>query len=445
MISALKPYSNYKDSGQEWLGAIPQSWDIQRAKFLFREVDERSTTGKEELLSVSHLTGVTPRSQKTITMFLAKSNIGHKSCRPDDLVINTMWAWMGALGVAKHAGIVSPAYGVYRPRPSTNILPQFADLLFRTPTYVAEYQRRSTGVNSSRMRLYPDQFLRLPVLIPPPNEQAAIVKYMEHIHSRFSSFIRAKRRQIKMIGEARQSIIDDALRLPGTRSVRLSVATEVINRPIERNKLTTYTPIGLFSYGRGIFHKQPTIGADLGDSHFFWVRDGDMVLSGQFAWEGAVALATKKDDGCIASHRYPILRGRAEFAASSVLVALLRTQYGALLLDENSVGAAGRNRPLNVNTLLKEKISIPPLSAQSRISALVMRELQLADYMGRIASAFRQYTARVMDDVVIGRIDVRKAAIALSEEALKAVIVVPGDAVAADEECEEFVEEIQAD
>jgi len=105
-------------------------------------------------------------------MFLAKSNVGHKICRPHDVVINTMWAWMGALGVARHFGIVSPAYGVYRPLTTTELLPTYADYLLRTPIYAAEYQRCSTGVNSSRLRLYPEQFLRMAIVIPPPTEQA---------------------------------------------------------------------------------------------------------------------------------------------------------------------------------------------------------------------------------------------------------------------------------
>ena len=158
MIGDLKPHAAYKDSGQDWLGSIPAHWSLLRAKRLFREVDERSKTGKEELLSVSHLTGVTPRRLKTVTMFMAASNVGHKVCRPDDLVINTLWAWMAALGVTRHTGLVSPAYGVYRPNEGGGMLPAYADHLLRTPMYAAEYQRRSTGVNSSRLRLYPEQF-----------------------------------------------------------------------------------------------------------------------------------------------------------------------------------------------------------------------------------------------------------------------------------------------
>ena len=52
MIANLQPYPEYKESGQEWLGSLPVCWDLLRAKCLFREVDERSETGREELLSV---------------------------------------------------------------------------------------------------------------------------------------------------------------------------------------------------------------------------------------------------------------------------------------------------------------------------------------------------------------------------------------------------------
>ena len=117
-----QPYPAYKPSGVEWLGDVPAHWEVRPAKWYFREVDDRSETGSEELLSVSHITGVTPRSEKNVTMFKAESNIGHKLCRPGDLVINTMWAWMAALGVARQFGIVSPSYAVYRPHPSSRLL-----------------------------------------------------------------------------------------------------------------------------------------------------------------------------------------------------------------------------------------------------------------------------------------------------------------------------------
>ena len=206
MIGDLKPHAAYKDAGQDWLGSIPAHWSLLRAKRLFREVDERSKTGKEELLSVSHLTGVTPRRLKTVTMFMAESNVGHKVCCPGDLVINTLWAWMAALGVTRHTGMVSPAYGVYRPIAGGGILPAYADHLLRTPMYAAEYQRRSTGVNSSRLRLYPEQFLRVDVLVPPLDEQALIVRFLDWANDRLERTIRAKRKVIALLTEQKRAV-----------------------------------------------------------------------------------------------------------------------------------------------------------------------------------------------------------------------------------------------
>jgi len=72
----LAPYPAYRDSGFDWLGPVPAHWEVRRAKTYLTEIDERSVAGTEELLSVSHKTGVTPRSEKSITMFMAESYAG---------------------------------------------------------------------------------------------------------------------------------------------------------------------------------------------------------------------------------------------------------------------------------------------------------------------------------------------------------------------------------
>ena len=152
---------------------IPSSWRVLRNKVFVREVDDRSSDGAGEMLSVSHITGVTPRSEKIVYMFEAESTVGYKLVRPGDLVINTMWAWMGAAGVAEVHGIVSPAYGVYEFDRGI-MVPEFFDILIRTPAYVTEMTRFSRGVTSSRLRLYPYEFLRLSSPVPPLDVQREI-------------------------------------------------------------------------------------------------------------------------------------------------------------------------------------------------------------------------------------------------------------------------------
>jgi type I restriction enzyme S subunit len=217
----LKPYHEYKNSGLSLLGKIPAHWNERRAKYFFREVDERSSTGQEELLSVSHMTGVSPRSEKNVTMFMAESYVGHKLCQAGDLVINTMWAWMAALGVARQTGIVSPSYAVYRPIRSNLLLHDFVDHLLRTKPYASEYVCRSTGIRSSRLRLYPEKFLDIPIICPPYEEQEQILAFLQVKDQAIRRFIRAKRRLIELLNEQKQAIISRAMSRGLDPSVRL--------------------------------------------------------------------------------------------------------------------------------------------------------------------------------------------------------------------------------
>ena len=206
-----RPYPAYRPSGVNWLEKVPEQWDLRPAKWYLREADDRSETGSEELLSVSHITGVTPRSEKNVTMFKADSNVGHKLCRPGDIVINTMWAWMAALGVAKQTGIVSPSYAVYRPHSSSRLLGKYADLLLRTTTYKSEYICRSTGIRSSRLRLYPEEFLRIKLLCPPPKEQRAIVEFVSEESTRVRRSIDLMKSQLSYLCEYHTRLIADVV------------------------------------------------------------------------------------------------------------------------------------------------------------------------------------------------------------------------------------------
>ena len=145
----IDPDTPLRDSGVTWLGDIPAHWEIERAKWLFVERDERSDTGDEELLTVSHITGVTSRSEKDVNMFEAATTTGYKLCVSGDLVVNTLWAWMGAMGVSPVHGIVSPAYNVYVP--GVRLVPSYIDALVRLPVFAQEVTRYSKGVWSSRL------------------------------------------------------------------------------------------------------------------------------------------------------------------------------------------------------------------------------------------------------------------------------------------------------
>lgn len=205
VTQGLSSSSRMRESGVAWLGEVPQHWQIERARWLFRERDLRSETGDEELLTVSHITGVTPRSDKDVNMFQAESNEGYKICFPGDLVINTLWAWMGAMGVAPQKGIVSPSYHVYEP--VCRLEPAYIDALVRVPVFAQEVTRYSKGVWSSRLRLYPEGFFEVYLPVPPLSEQRAIVDYIAKQTNKIDALRSAAEETIKLLRERRAALI----------------------------------------------------------------------------------------------------------------------------------------------------------------------------------------------------------------------------------------------
>jgi type I restriction enzyme, S subunit len=449
VIGDLKPHAAYKDSGQDWLGSIPAHWSLLRAKRLFREVDERSKTGKEELLSVSHLTGVTPRRLKTVTMFMAESNVGHKVCRPGDLVINTLWAWMAALGVTRHTGLVSPAYGVYRPFDGGGILPAYADHLLRTPMYAAEYQRRSTGVNSSRLRLYPEQFLRVAVLVPPLDEQALIVRFLDWANGRVDRAIRAKRKVIALLMEQKQVIIhravtkgfDDGTQLKSTGIPwlgdiplhwdvrRLRTLVRGIDQgvsPLAVGFLAEGDSWGVLKAGcvnRGTFreteHKR--LASSFAFDPAIAVAVGDVLISracGSPSLVGSV--------GRVKSLRYRLILSDKTFRASfrrpvdpDFMVYAMNCRYYRHQVEQAISGAEGMANNLPLSSLKDFRFAVPPMDEASSIARRIDNETSVIDRRIERLEAeiqhLREYRIRLTSDVVTGNLDICEVAARLPE------------------------------
>lgn len=198
-----------KPSGVDWLGEIPEHWQIERGKNLFVARDDRSEEGDEELLTVSHITGVTSRAEKEVNMFKADDMSGYKKCQKDDFVTNTLWAWMGAMGISPLDGIVSPDYHVYTSK--GQILPDYMELLCRSKPFIAEVIRWSKGVWSSRLRLYPENFFEIRFPVPPKDEQEEIVAEIAAYREKTAKLAAALIVSIKLLKERRSALVTAAV------------------------------------------------------------------------------------------------------------------------------------------------------------------------------------------------------------------------------------------
>lgn len=159
---------------------------------------------------------------------------------------------------------------------------------------------------------------------------------------------------------------------PDWRVKPLGEVTEKTTRPIEVEPRGLYREIGIRSHGKGIFHKDHVKGETLGAKRVFQVVPERLVFNIVFAWEGAVAVTSKHEQGMIASHRFPMFGPTdARLVDVEFLRRFFQTELGVRLLGDASPGGAGRNRTLNQKFAAEIPVPVPPLGEQKKIAAIL--------------------------------------------------------------------------
>ena len=252
-----------RDSGVEWIGEVPEGWEIGRIRSLFREVSERydaQSNNQLPLLSVSEYYGVAKREDKIKTgevLVRAESLDGYKVCRAGDIVSNIMLAWKGALGLSPLSGIVSPAYSVYRPL--KDVCSKYFHYLFRTDRYTDVFNKYSTGIIASRLRLYSPEFYAIPAIIPPLPEQRRIADYLDEKCAAIDGAVCELKRGIEDCKAWKKAIIFEAV--TGKANVLAAKNAKVAKRQMRDSGIPWIGEIPegwgmecvkhLFSIGRG--------------------------------------------------------------------------------------------------------------------------------------------------------------------------------------------------
>ena len=199
----------YKDSGIEWIGKIPDTWDIKRLKEIFVERNNRDAKGKT-LLSVSQYYGIKPKAETDIAdSHVAESYDDYKVVEKGDFVMNIMLAWNGSYAVSDYEGIVSPAYCVYQFR--KDCCHKYLHYLLRTDGYQTAFKTMSRGIIDSRLRLYPEQFYTFNTIFPPVSEQQRIADYLDEKCGEVDSLIALQEQMIEKLKAYKQSVITEAV------------------------------------------------------------------------------------------------------------------------------------------------------------------------------------------------------------------------------------------
>lgn len=202
----------YKKSGLDWIDTVPEHWSVTPNRTLFIESNIKNQAD-QQLLSITIAKGIITQSEllhnssKKDSSNIDKSK--YKLVEPNDIAYNKMRAWQGAIGISSHKGIVSPAYIVHKPR--INLCMKYYHYLFRIPNMIIEFQKWSYGITSDQWSLRPEHFRLIETILPPYEEQKQIVRYLDHKTPLTNKLIHIKKKQIELLKELKQAIINDAV------------------------------------------------------------------------------------------------------------------------------------------------------------------------------------------------------------------------------------------
>lgn len=206
-------YEKYKASSCDWIDSIPSHWDTHRVKMLFSLRDERNYKPLNEVNLISLYTSLGVRQHKDIehtTGNKARNADGYKIVHPDDMVVNILLCWMGAIGRSDYYGVTSPAYDIYKPK-TKSVNTKYYNYLMRTPMFAQQCYRAGKGIMAMRWRTYSPQFSNIVVPVPSRDEQDQIVRFLDWKVSGINKLIGIRKKQIAELEELKKAVISRAV------------------------------------------------------------------------------------------------------------------------------------------------------------------------------------------------------------------------------------------
>ncbi len=198
------------ETGDDWLISIPSSWGFEQIRYLFALRDERNDKLLSEVNLISLYTdqGVVQHCdlEKT-TGNKASTADGYKIVKENDIVVNIILCWMGAIGRSAYNGVTSPAYDVYQPIDESRVLSRYYHYLFRTSRFNGKCYQEGRGIMMMRWRTYSSEFRAIKVPVPPMKEQQAIADYLDEKCAAIDALVAEKEKLIADLEAYKKSLI----------------------------------------------------------------------------------------------------------------------------------------------------------------------------------------------------------------------------------------------
>lgn len=463
MIDEARPYAEYKSTEVPWLGDIPAHWEVRPLRTLLKQRSEKNRPLKtRQILSLSIAHGVTLYSHEGRGGNKSKSDLtAYKIARKGDIVMNSMNVVVGAVGLSKYTGAISPVYYALYPL-SDNVDIHYYDTVFSNHTfqrYLLIYGKGilikegdSGKLNTIRMKISSDDLKTIPLPFPTVEEQTAIARFLNWKNVQINRFIRNRRRLIEVLNEQKQAIINQAV----TRGLDP-------NAPLKPSGIDWLGDIpehwNVFPIKRLFSHMDYGISDSSKDEGRYLVLTMGNIRNGAVTVGNCGRVA--QVDPLLVLDRHDLLFNRTnslelvgkvgifegnrqdEVTFASYLVRMrvnARTlpQYANYLLNSPGVLRVARlnaipslhQANLNPTRYGRLPVPLPPKAEQAIILEYIADRCGVLDdamvRTQREIDLIREYRTRLIADVVTGKVDVRDLA--------------PADSLPADEQIDEAID-----
>ena len=209
VTKGLNPNAKMKDSGVEWIGEVPEHWEMRRLKTFLSIKDKRNQDEYATLLSVYTSIGVRPRAELEEKGNKASTVMNYKIVNKGDLIVNRLLAWMGAYGLSNYDGVTSPDYDVYSFK--KGYCKEFYEILFRNTNFKSDCYKYGHGIMMMRWRTYPNEFLNILVPVPPKEEQEKLLESLKPQIKKIDAGVDKCSQIISLLQERKQIIINEVV------------------------------------------------------------------------------------------------------------------------------------------------------------------------------------------------------------------------------------------
>lgn len=425
----MKPYEEYKETGLLWLDRVPEHWEVKKIKHLFRERTEKGYPD-EQLLAATQTKGVIPKSMyKNRTVTAQKDLHLLKLVRKGDFVIS-LRSFQGGIEYAYFQGIISPAYTIMVS--NEEIEKGYFRHLAKSRTFLELLKLCVTGIREGQNIDY-SMLKNSDIPIPPKEEQNQIVKYLDSKVSKINKFIKAKKKQIELLKEQKQAIINQAVTkgidpdakmkpsgidwlgdIPEGWEVRplkhfVKSNIETLTESFDKNATINYIDISTVGFGelklkpvQYVFKEAPSRARRV-------IHVGDTIISTVRTYLKSMCYIDEELEGYIASTGFAVLTPSKE-VFSKFLNYILSADYFVNMVSQNSIGVS--YPAITESKLVTIKIAISPdIEEQKEILEYIKPKSIAIDkaivVIKKEIDLITEYRTTLISNVVTGKVDVR--------------------------------------